>query len=173
MGETDPLGNLEAIRAEVLRLEESAEQSAQNQFEQAKMWRGINLLFGLPASILAGVAGGTGLASVAGRVPAAIMALIAAGFSGALTTLNAGRRVTQAHAAANAYLILETDLRQFRTLDLPNLTFEEGRARLEEFTGRWREVNTTADIPSRLAYALGRRNITRGRQTYEVDRLPK
>jgi hypothetical protein len=165
--------DLTAIADEAQRLEESATQSAQNQFEQAKMWRGINIALGVPASVLAAIAGGTALANVTGRVPAGVMALVAAGFSGALTTLNAGRRVTQAHSAANAYLILQTDLRQFRTLDLPDLDYTESRSKLEELTGRMREINTGADIPSRLAYALARRNVNKGRQTYEVDAKPR
>jgi hypothetical protein len=161
---------LEAIRAESLRLEESVTQSAQNQFEQAKLWRGVNLALGVPAAALAAIAGGTGLAGVAGRVPAAIMALVSAALAGVLTTLNAGRRVTQAHSSANAYLALETELRQFRTIDLHRLEFEEARQQLNEFTGRTGEVNKTADIPSRLAHALAQRNIKKGRQTYEVDK---
>lgn len=164
---TDELG---AIRAESLRLEESATQSAQNQFEAAKLWRGVNLLFGVPAAALAAIAGGTGLAGVAGRVPAAVMALIAAALSGALTTLNAGRRVTQAHSAANAYLALQTDFRQFREIDLMTFAHEEARQRLGEYTARLDEINKTADVPSRLAYGLARRNITKGRQTYDVDK---
>jgi hypothetical protein len=162
--------DLESIRAESLRLEESVTQSAQNQFEQAKLWRGVNLVFGVPAAALAAVAGGTGLAGVAGRVPAAIMALISAGLAGALTTLNAGRRVTQAHSSANAYLGIQTNLRQFRTIDLAHLDFQQARERLNEFTVRTDEINETADIPSRLAYWLAQRNISKGRQTYEADR---
>jgi hypothetical protein len=98
---------LQPLADEAQRLEESVAQSGQNQFEQAKFWRGINLVLGVPAAVLAAISGGTGLAGVAGRIPAAILALIAAGFSGALTTLNAARRTTQAHAAANAYLALQ------------------------------------------------------------------
>jgi hypothetical protein len=38
----------QAIERELRRLEESAEYSAQSQFEQTKQWHGVNLLLGLP-----------------------------------------------------------------------------------------------------------------------------
>jgi hypothetical protein len=42
---------------------------------------GVNLVFGVPAAVLAAIAGGAGLAGVAGRVSAAVMALVSAGLS--------------------------------------------------------------------------------------------
>jgi hypothetical protein len=45
-----------------------------------KFWQAIDVVFGLLAATLAAVAGAAGLASTAGRVPAAILALCAAGF---------------------------------------------------------------------------------------------
>jgi hypothetical protein len=42
---------------------------------------------GLPAAVLAAVAGATGLVSAAGRIPAAIIALVAAGLTAAATFL--------------------------------------------------------------------------------------
>src|SRR5487761_45424 len=45
-------------------------------------------VLGLPAAVLAAVAGATGLISAAGRVPAAVIALVAAGLTAAATFLN-------------------------------------------------------------------------------------
>src|SRR3954462_6221857 len=104
----------QAIEDELRRLEESAMYSAQIQFEQAKRWRGVNLMLGIPASALAAVSGATALASTTGRVAAGIIALVAAGFGGILTTVNASHRTTQASAAANAYLEIQTAARQAR-----------------------------------------------------------
>jgi len=59
-----------AIEDELLRIEEGATYSSQSQFEQAKLWRGTNLVLGVPAAALAGVAGATALASTTGRVTA-------------------------------------------------------------------------------------------------------
>jgi hypothetical protein len=45
-------------------------------------------MLGLPAAILAAISGAAGLAGSAGRVPAAIIALVAAGLTAAATFLN-------------------------------------------------------------------------------------
>jgi hypothetical protein len=159
----------EALEKELRRIEEAVTYSAQSQFEQAKIWRGTNLFVGGPAAVLAAVSGATGLASATNRTFAAVTALVAAGLGAIVTTLNAAHRADAAHVAANAYLSLQTDARQMRKLDLPGLDFTTARARVAELTTRQQDVNTTSDIPARVAYALGKRNVTKNRQTYEVD----
>src|SRR5690349_20952389 len=54
----------------------------------SRWWGRAYYLLGLPAAVLAAVAGATGLISAAGRVPAAIIALVAAGLTAAATFLN-------------------------------------------------------------------------------------
>lgn len=143
--------------------------SAQNQFEQAKQWRGVNLIFGLPASVLAAVSGATALASTAGRVWAGLLALGAAAFGAVLTTVNASHRTNQASSAANAYLEIQTAARQARLLDLPVADIEDVRATLAEITARRDEQNKTAEPPNRWARRRAQKNIIEGGQTYEVD----
>ncbi|HRJ06323.1 MAG TPA: SLATT domain-containing protein [Candidatus Saccharibacteria bacterium] len=163
----------EALGHEIDRLHESAKWSSQGQFEQMKIWRLANLLFGLPAAVLAAISGGTGLANVHSADPSstpAILALLSAGFGAALTTLNPSRRVTQAQAAGNAYLEVQTAARQLLNVDLVEMSFADARAKLEELTVRRDEINKTADPPSRLAYWRAKRNLTKdGGQDYEID----
>jgi hypothetical protein len=156
-----------ALGEELHRLEESANYSAQSQFEQAKFWRGVNLLVGAPAAVVAAVSGATGLSDPANRVTAAYLALTAAGLGALVTILNTNRRVTQAQSAANAYLEVHTAARQLRSIDLPRLPYDDARTQLGDLTARRDEINKTADIPSFYAYWRGKRNIVRGRQTYE------
>jgi hypothetical protein len=68
-------------------------------------------------------------------------------------------------------LSLRNDARRLRSIDLAGLPIEEARQLLEELTAREDEINNGAAIPSRLAYRLGRRNITKGGTTYRVDQL--
>lgn len=158
-----------AIEVELLRMEEGATYSSQSQFEQAKLWRGTNLVLGVPAAALAAVAGATALASTAGRVWAGILALLAAGFGAVMTTLNAARRADQAHVSSNAYLGLNNDARRLRTIDLSAMPIDDARQQLAELAARETEINNGAAIPSRLAYRLGRRNVERGGTSYAVD----
>lgn len=161
--------NKKSVETELKRLEESAAYSAQAQFEQAKFWRGLNLVIGVPAAVLAAVSGVAGLSNVANRVMAAYLALGAAALGALLTTLNTNRRTTQAHSAGNAYLEVQTAARQLREIDLPVFSYEDARNQLQEITARRDEINKTADIPAFYAYWKGKRNITKKRQTYEVD----
>ena len=158
-----------AIEVELQRIEESAKYSAQIQFEQTKQWRRINLVLGLPASVLAAVAGATALATTAGRVVAGLMALAAAAFGAILTTLNASPRMNQASAAANAYLEIQTAARQAREIDLENWSVDEARAELAELTSRRDEQNKTAEVPNRRSYRKAKKNLAAGGQDYAVD----
>ncbi|MFC5219797.1 SLATT domain-containing protein [Streptomyces coerulescens] len=159
-----------AIADELRRLEESAMYSAQMQFETAKHWRGVHLMLGIPTSLLAAVAGTTVLVESTGRVAAGVLALVSAGLSAVMTTVNAPQRMTHATACANAYLEVQTAARQTRTVDLPVLPVDEVRAVLTELTARRDEQNRTADPPGRRAYRRAQANIGRGGQTYAVDR---
>ena len=123
------------IAEELHRLHEAVLWSAQGQFEQMKFWRAMNAAFGVPAAVLAAVSGGTGLAADRPTATPAVLALIAAGFGAALTTLNPSRRVSQAQAAANAYLELQTASRQLLSVDLLHLSRQQAREELATLTG--------------------------------------
>ena len=158
------------VAQEIHRLHESALYSAQGQFEQAKLWRSLNIILGVPAAALAALAGGTGLAADDRVGYAAVLALVAAAFSAGLTTLNPSRRLTQAQAAGSAYLAIQTDARQLLTIDLLTLEYDEARERLANLTARRDEVNSTADPPGRLARRRAGTVIRAGGQTYAIDR---
>lgn len=143
--------------------------SAQTQFEETKFWRGVNLALGLPASLLAAVAGTTALVESTGRVTAGILALLSAGFGTVLTTVNASRKTDQAASAANAYLELQTAARQTREIDLPGLSLTEARKALADLTARRDDQNRTSKVPGRRAYRRARTTIADGGQTYTVD----
>jgi hypothetical protein len=66
-------------------------QSDLNSFDAwraSRWWGRTYYILGLPAAVLAGIAGAVGLANTAGRVPAAIIALVAAALTAAVTFLN-------------------------------------------------------------------------------------
>ena len=143
--------------------------SAQMQLEGTKLWRGVNLLLGLPASTLAAVSGITALVATTGRIAAGVIALAAAAFGATLTTVNASHRMNQAAAAGNAYLEIQTAARQMRELDLPYMEIEEARAIVGEITARRDEQNKTAEPPSKRLYRKARKNIESGGQDYAED----
>ncbi|MFB6633822.1 SLATT domain-containing protein [Streptomyces sp. NPDC056362] len=163
---------LRSVDAEFRRLEESAMWSAQCQFEEGKRWRATHWLLGLPATLLAAIAGTTALVESTGATAAGILALLSAGLGAVLTTVNAPQRATQAITAANAFLAIQTAARQHREIDLPDWSPVEARAALAALTTRRDEQNATAEPPSRRAYRKARANMGAGGQTYSVDQTP-
>jgi hypothetical protein len=165
---TQPASYQEFVR-EFKRLEEDARFSAQGQFEQAKQWRLINRLLSVPSSVLAAISGATALAITDASIFVGVLALIAAGLGAALSSLDAGYRSTQATAAANEYLAIQTRARQIYQLYLSNLTFTQARDELEYLTSRQEKQNKLAEPPARRAYKNAQSNIEEGGQTYEAD----
>jgi hypothetical protein len=169
---------LRDIGAEALRIHESAVYSSQAQFEQAKIWRALNIWLGAPAAVAAALAasailGGsdqTMLFGIRGHTLAGLLALLSAALSSILTTVNASRRTTQCQASGNAFLQLQTEARQLIFVDLKHLNFEDARERLESITNSRNELTKTADPAGRFAYRKAKRNLEKqGGQTYEVD----
>lgn len=161
--------NLLPLADEINRIHESCMWGAQGQFEQTKLWRSLNLLFGVPAAALAAIAGGAGLAGSRPHIPG-ILALVSAGFGAALTTLNPSRRVTQSQTSANAYLELQVSARQLLLVKLKTLSLDDAMLELANLTERHDDTNKTADPPSTYAYWRANRNIVRnGGQTYLTE----
>jgi hypothetical protein len=167
---SDLAPQLRPIAEEAHRIHESALYSAQGQFESAKLWRAVNYLLGAPAAILAAISGGTGLHNPGNGTVPAILALLAAAFGTALTTLNPSRRMTHAQSSANAYLALQTRARQLLTIDIASMDRDKARDELRQLTVARDELNNTADPPSRYAWWRAQRNIKGGEQGYEVDK---
>ena len=164
---------LSAIAQEADRIHESALYSAQGQFEQAKLWRALNMILGVPAAALAAVSGGTALSNPDSTPVAGILALAAAALTATLTTVNASRRMTQAQTSANAYLALQTAARQFLTIDLMKLNYDDARTALKQLTVQRDELNNTADPPSAYARWRAKNTIIGGGQRYDVDSQEK
>jgi len=160
------------IADELRRLEEDATYASQSQFETSKFWRLWHWLLGIPAAVLAAVAGFTGLASVTGRVPAAILALIAAVLGGLLTTVEPNKRVRQGQTAAVAYNEVRIGARQARLVDLPGAQLEDARGQLRELTEQKQQVDRVAEPPNTYAFWRARRNVEAGRLQHRVDALP-
>ena len=161
--------DFERLETESQRIEESAKWSGQIQFEQAKIWRGSNYLIGIPATAIGAIAGAATLATTVGRVWAGVAVLVASALTAIMTTLNLSRHKDEALVAANAYLAVQQDARQFYEIDLHKFAYDEARQTLNELTARAQEVNKSAPLVSKRAYKRAKKNIEDGGQTYEVD----
>ncbi len=157
------------LAKEMHRLHESCLYSSQGQFELGKQWRLNNILLGVPASILAALAGSVGLAQDDKTLLPPILALLSAGFGAALTTLNPSRRSELAQIAGNSYLEIQTAARQYILVDLKDMDNTKARQKLDELTTKRNKINKTADPPNRLARFMAKRIIDGGGQDYSID----
>jgi hypothetical protein len=108
------------VRAEVERVLVEAEQRVRSADRNVGFWTVIDIALGFPAAVLAGISGAAGLASSDARVPAAVLALVSAGFSAGAGFLrsdirraaNRRSRLAWAEVEARARLLLaqETQL---------------------------------------------------------------
>ncbi|MGW1377092.1 hypothetical protein ACWD6P_22890 [Streptomyces sp. NPDC002446] len=93
--DVDRVGDLTQMRhlaAEVEKIATEARVGAQRAQRRGKLWNATHLVLGFPAAVLAAVSGAAGLASSDARVPAAVLALLAAGFSAGAAFLRAEAR---------------------------------------------------------------------------------
>lgn len=81
-----------ALRAEVEKIITEAQIGARRAQRRAKLWHAVYLSLGFPAAVLAGISGAAGLASAGARVPAAVLALLSAGFAAGSTFLRSDAR---------------------------------------------------------------------------------
>jgi hypothetical protein len=109
---------LEGLRNELGALMAEAETLAR--WHQAKVarWSRARLGLGLPAVISAAVAGATGLASTAGRIPAAIIALVSAALGAAVAFLRIDDQIKSHSDLAAGWAALATDARMARNVDI-------------------------------------------------------
>jgi hypothetical protein len=105
-------------RQEIVRLlsetKTVANDNAATQERAQRAWARAYLLLGVPSVILAAVAGGTGLASAAGRLPAAWMALLAAALTALTSFLNSDARRSAAASRAAGWRLIAADAAQLR-----------------------------------------------------------
>jgi len=109
--------------------------------DRAALYGRAYYALGLPAVVLAALAGATGLASAAGRIPAAIIALVSAALGAAATFLNsAGQRAYHQEMASQWYMIAgEAKLHRFEEVDWitdEGKITEEGRKTLKGLLDR-------------------------------------
>jgi hypothetical protein len=98
-----------SLAAELDKLIDDARKRAKITHSYELFWQGLDAIFGLLAAVLAAIAGAAGLASTAGRIPAAILALCAAGFAAANQFLGSGERYERNRRCGNAWEVLEWD----------------------------------------------------------------
>lgn len=152
-------GDDQKVRAELRKQIQSELEmnrlDASRQFEQAVVWRRMNIGLGLTVGLLVAAAGTTALFTKSG---AAVVALLASFGTGSLATLNAGQRTTQALNAACSYEEIDTSARELLDLELPYLPLADAIRRTQLLTTYRLLTNRSVEPPSTRALVRSNRH---------------
>lgn len=160
---------LTKLSAEAHRIEEDSEHSAKGHFNAAERWGRYHLAIGLPAAILAAIAGGTAFADL--PEVAGSLAILSTAMTTVLTFLKPSEHAENHKAVAGQYLALRNQTRLFRELDLeatsdPDLV----KKRLVELASTRDDLNQASPGISRKDYEKAKADIDKGHSQYRVDK---
>jgi len=105
---------------------------AYNARSAGKWWGRAYYLLGLPAAVLATIAGAAALLSTAGRIPAAIVALVSAGLTTAATFLNSTENRQQNISFSAAWQQLADDAR-LTVITYGTLAYDSNQSSKDDF----------------------------------------
>lgn len=161
------MSSQDPIAAEVSRIYEDAEYTGQANFIAAVWLSRVNLLLGVPTTLIAAAAGAFALSnhtSIAGALA------VAAALTAALQTfIGAAERAARRQRSGTAYTQLRNEARIFLNVDRPHLNHEEARERLRVLATRRDELNReNVPVPDWL-FQRARKKIERGDLEHAVD----
>jgi hypothetical protein len=160
----------QAALDELARIEEDTLHSAKGHFEAGEEWRKWNLRLGLPAAVLAALAGVSALSTFdRHNVVAGVLALIVAAMTGAATFLNPSDRATQHHSFGTAYSAVRNDTRIAANIESASLSEAELTERVKELSKTRNELNANAPQIPRYAYDRAKKGIVAGEARHAVD----
>ena len=128
-----------------VNLEAEADRESQRWGSRAGRYNGLYVLLGLPAAVLAAVAGVTVLASTAGRLAAGIVALMSAALSASATFLDSAKKSDQAAKLNTEWEDLYNEMRVCRLTELASFTTDSGSSRLSSFAARAAAIRAGRD----------------------------
>jgi hypothetical protein len=163
------VADLIAIRKEAARLEEDVLYSEKSHFSIGTVWTRVHYFLGIPACVLAALAGVSKTTPFAELVP--ILAIASSALTALLTFLAPDRVAAQHMTAGKAYSELRGRIRRFI-----NVHAQPGgqnvatlAKQLEELAVSKTEIQRTSPHTGGLAYRMGKASVGRGEHAYKVD----
>lgn len=142
--------------------------SAEGQIEASKAWTRLHWILGGGTAIASGVTAVLTFAAGGLQILAGSLALLAAIAAAIHVTLRPDKRAERAQANAARYKALQGAARRL-AIDVQAGPVDDLRSQLELLAEEMDAVNLSADPIPGFAYALAKKNIAAGSQTFEVD----
>lgn len=162
---------VDALSAESERIQEDAQYSARAHFEAAALWSRAHYWIGVPAAVLAAIAGASAIADRAEI--AGIVGILVTALSALAVFLNPSDRSNQHHSAGARFSEVKNLARVFREIEL-RTTDDPQRLldRLKALGAQRDELNKASPQIPRWAFNRGRKSIEAGEADYAVDKRP-
>lgn len=160
--------SVEAMEREADRIEEDCTYSAKGHFESARIWGRWNLGVGIPAAVLAALAGLSGFqyqAELAGG-----LAVFSGALAALLTFLKPSERASGHQKAGALYNSVKNRARFFREVDLTSgAKTAVLRKRLRQLAEERNALSEASPEILRPAFERARKGIESGEATYRAD----
>lgn len=159
---------IQKLVAECHRIEEDAEHSSKGHYNAGDRWARYHLSLGLPAAIVAAIAGAAAFKDCPEL--AGSLALISTALTTVLTFLKPSERAEMHKSVGSQYHALRNQTRIFREIELADgLAADAARKRLLELARIRDELNAASPGIPRRDYEKAVGDICAGRSRYQVD----
>jgi hypothetical protein len=122
-----------AVMLTYLQLESEAERQSRLWARRASWYSSLYITLGLPAAMLAAIAGATALASSTGRYAAGVIALVSSALTAAVTFLDSGKKRDQAAITTSRWEDLYDKIHMCRLTELASFTIDQSHQSLATF----------------------------------------
>jgi len=129
----------------MLELEAEAERQSLTYASKSRLYASLYYILGLPAAILAAIAGATALASATGRYVAGIIALASSALSAAVVYLDSGKQRDRAAQTRNYWDDLYTEIHVARLTKMIDYDVDTGPAALNRFYTKTSNIRAGRD----------------------------
>lgn len=159
---------IQKLVAECRRIEEDAEHSSKGHYNAGDRWGRYHLFIGLPAAIVAAIAGAAAFKDCPEL--AGSLALVSTALTTVLTFLKPSERAEMHKSVGSQYHALRNQTRIFREIELSDgLDAETAKGRLLELARIRDELNAASPGIPRRDYEKATQDIDAGRSRYRVD----
>ncbi|PIR85045.1 hypothetical protein COU15_02625 [Candidatus Kaiserbacteria bacterium CG10_big_fil_rev_8_21_14_0_10_45_20] len=160
----------EKIIKEAKRIEEDSLYSSKGHFYAAQFWTNLHLWIGVPATILAAVAGASALSQFDNhQIIAGVLAILVAALSAVSTFINPNENAAIHHNAGNRYNSLKNRARIFSEIDVDVESDEDLLVKLRTLSAERDELNEKSPQIPKWAFRKARQGIEDGEAQYKVD----
>lgn len=159
------------IREEAKHIEKDALYSAKGHYEEANYWVRFHLLLGVPAAVLAAIAGASALAQFDNHaLVAGFLSILVAALTGIATFLNPNEKSNAHQSVGTKYTALRNKTRQFYNLDMDVEESEKDLIEQLKALAKLRdELNEASPPISDWAYKIARRKIVNKQLQLQKD----